>query len=76
MEEAAFWEWAIVQTLDELEADLIARRSRAQREGWLGEIEGLDLTLSHLRSKREQTRRLARATGLDEIDAPDLSRRE
>lgn len=52
---------------DGSEADLIARRGRAHREGWLGEIEGLGLTLSHLRGKREQTRRLARAAGLDEF---------
>ena len=61
----------MIGRLDELEADLIARRGRAHREGWLGEIEGLDLTLSHLRGKREQTRRLARATGLVEPDGPD-----
>jgi hypothetical protein len=51
-----------------------AGKTRAQREGWLGEIEGLDLTLSHLRRKREQTRRLARATGLVEVDGPDRER--
>lgn len=44
--------------LDELEADLTSRRHRAEQEGWLGEIEGIDLTLSFLRSKRHQTRRL------------------
>ena len=48
----------MIGRLHELEVDLIAGRSRAHREGWLGEIEGLDLTLSHLRGKREQTRRL------------------
>jgi hypothetical protein len=58
----------MIGRLDELEADLIARRGRAHREGWRGEIEGLDLTLSHLRGKREQAHRLARATGLAELD--------
>jgi integrase len=48
----------MVARLDELEADLIARRTRAEEEGWRGEIEGLDLTLEHLRGKRERTRRL------------------
>lgn len=43
--------------LDELEGDLLARRDRAQAEGWLGELEGLDLTLSFLRQKREQAQR-------------------
>jgi hypothetical protein len=46
--------------LDEIEDDLQARRGRAAHEGWLGEIEGIDLTLTFLRQKRDQTRRLAR----------------
>jgi hypothetical protein len=50
--------------LDELEEDLLARRRRAVEEGWRGEIEGLDLTLTFLRSKRTQARRMAR------LDAP------
>jgi hypothetical protein len=32
--------------LDELEADLLNRRARAEAEGWIGEIEGIDLTLT------------------------------
>jgi hypothetical protein len=43
--------------LDELEADLVQRRSHATDNGWKGEIEGIDLTLTFLRSKRTQTRR-------------------
>lgn len=46
--------------LDEIEADLLARRERAANEGWLGEIEGLDLTLSFLRAKRARTQRFTR----------------
>ena len=46
--------------LDEIEDDLVARRTRAEHENWLGEVEGIDLTLSFLRQKREQTQRLAR----------------
>lgn len=46
--------------LDELEEDLVARRKRAVQEDWRGEIEGLDLTLTFLRSKREQARRFQR----------------
>ncbi|WP_280332248.1 tyrosine-type recombinase/integrase [Nocardia wallacei] len=46
--------------LTEIEDDLIARRERAEREAWLGEIEGIDLTLSFLRQKRSETERLAR----------------
>ena len=46
--------------IDEIEDDLQARRIRAAHEGWPGEIEGIDLTLTFLRQKRDQTRRLAR----------------
>jgi hypothetical protein len=45
--------------LDELEQDLLARRQRAETEHWLGEIEGIDLTLTFLRTKREEAQRLA-----------------
>jgi len=59
--------------LDEIEDDLQARRSRAAHEGWLGEVEGLDLTLTFLRQKREQTQRLTRiapiALGMPAIPA-------
>jgi len=51
--------------LDEIEDDLLARRSRAEHEGWLGEVEGIDLTLTFLRQKREQTQRLARIAPVD-----------
>jgi len=46
--------------LDELETDLLARRERAITEGWRGEVEGLDLTLTFLRSKRTQAKQAAR----------------
>ncbi|WP_063793943.1 hypothetical protein [Streptomyces hirsutus] len=46
--------------LDEIETDLLARQARAEQEGWLGEIEGIDLTLTFLRQKREESQRLAR----------------
>ncbi|MEV5768070.1 hypothetical protein AB0L34_26335 [Micromonospora sp. NPDC052213] len=44
---------------DELENDLLSRRQRAETEHWLGEIEGIDLTLTFLRAKREQAQRLS-----------------
>ena len=50
--------------LDEIEADLLARRERAACEGWHGEIEGLDLTLSFLRAKRAHTQRFTRKVQL------------
>ncbi|MFI1202736.1 hypothetical protein ACH4VR_25390 [Streptomyces sp. NPDC020883] len=55
--------------LDELEEDLRARRERAVAEGWRGEIDGLDLTLTFLRSKREQAQRCQRA-GLVSLGLP------
>ncbi|MER6546790.1 tyrosine-type recombinase/integrase [Streptomyces sp. NPDC001250] len=51
--------------LNELEADLITRRARAQAEGWAGEIEGLDLTLQLLRAKRDDTYRRAQRPTVD-----------
>lgn len=59
--------------LDELEADLLARRQRAIDEGWRGEVEGLDLTLRFLRSKRAQAHRAAATAGVD-LAMPTRSR--
>jgi hypothetical protein len=51
--------------LDEIEDDLLARRARAEREAWLGEVEGINVTLTYLRQKREETKRLARIASVD-----------
>ncbi|MZD56565.1 tyrosine-type recombinase/integrase [Streptomyces sp. SID5606] len=51
--------------LDELEQDLVQRRNRAVTEGWQGEIEGIDLTLTFLRGKRTQTQRFQRNGTVD-----------
>jgi hypothetical protein len=51
--------------LDEIETDLLARRARAENEAWLGEVEGIDLTLTFLRQKREETQRLASIAPVD-----------
>jgi integrase len=51
--------------IDELEADLLARRERALAEQWAGEIDGIDLTLSFLRAKRDEAQRLARRPTVD-----------
>jgi hypothetical protein len=40
--------------LDEIEDDLVAHRARAEHEAWLGEIEGIDRTLTFLRDKRAE----------------------
>jgi hypothetical protein len=60
--------------LDELEADLRQRRDHAVSEGWLGEIEGIDLTLTFLADKRNQTNRLTKVTRPVDLGIPALSR--
>jgi hypothetical protein len=47
----------MLSRLEEIETDILARRERAEAEGWLGEIEGIDLTLAFLRDKRVQAQR-------------------
>ncbi|MFF2548049.1 recombinase [Kitasatospora sp. NPDC058063] len=48
--------------LAEIEKDLILRRRRAEEEQWLGELEGIDLILTFVRTKRADAARLARRT--------------
>ena len=62
----------MLSRLDEIEADLLVRRERAETEGWHGEIEGIDLTLSFLRSKRAHTQRFTRRAqlGLPQMRQP------
>ncbi|WP_406319984.1 hypothetical protein OHA77_12570 [Streptosporangium sp. NBC_01639] len=55
----------MLDRLNEIEADLLVRRERAEAEGWIGEIEGIDLTLTFLRSKRDEAQRLARRMTVD-----------
>ena len=51
--------------LDEIEDDLLARRARAEHEAWLGEVEGIDLTLTFLRQKGRETKRLTQIAPID-----------
>jgi hypothetical protein len=37
----------------------------AEAQGWIGEVEGIDLTLTFLHGKREDAHRLARARLVD-----------
>ncbi|MEU7904558.1 hypothetical protein [Actinoplanes sp. NPDC049118] len=53
--------------LAELEEDLQARRSRAEAEGWAGEIEGIDLTLRPTSGSK--------LDGCRSFPVPSLSRR-
>jgi hypothetical protein len=52
----------MISRLDDLETDLEQRRERAATEDWLGEVEGIDVTLEFLRQKRAEARRLNRTT--------------
>ncbi|MFF1252720.1 tyrosine-type recombinase/integrase [Pseudarthrobacter sp. NPDC058329] len=49
----------MIDRLDEINTDLIARRKLAQTKGWLGELEGIDLTLQFLKEKRFDAQRSA-----------------
>ncbi|WP_225993414.1 hypothetical protein [Actinomadura rudentiformis] len=55
----------MLDRLNEIEADLLARRARAEAEAWLGEIEGIDLTLTFLRAKRDDTQRRSTRPAVD-----------
>lgn len=59
--------------LDELQTDLELRRARATAEGWLGEIEGIDRTLSCLRDKRADALRLTRITRQVDLGIPTIA---
>lgn len=48
----------MVSRLDEIHIDLIARRELAHAKGWLGEIEGIELTMQFLKQKRADAQRL------------------
>ncbi|MFF7408946.1 recombinase [Streptomyces lydicus] len=62
--------------LAELEADLLDRRARAETEGWVGEIEGIDLTLTFLRAKRDEAQRRTQRPPVDlGTPTPRLPRR-
>ena len=61
---------AMLPRLAELETDLQARRARASAEGWLGEIEGIDLTLRLRREKQARTSKLAETAGRVALGMP------
>ncbi|ORM37234.1 MULTISPECIES: site-specific integrase [Williamsia] len=64
----------MLDRLNELETDLHARRDIAQTKGWIGEVEGIALTLSFLARKRTDLERLSAtkttALGLPGVGAP------
>lgn len=50
----------MIGRLDEINTNLIARRELAEAKRWLGELEGIDLTLRFLQDKRADAQQLAR----------------
>lgn len=60
----------MITRLTDIETDLQHRRQQAHHEGWLGEIEGIDLTLTFLRSKRDEANRLT--TRISDLGTPAL----
>jgi hypothetical protein len=64
----------MIRRLDDIESDLLSRRARAESEGWLGELEGLDLTLRYLADKRAESQRLSRVVSTVTLGMPTLRR--
>ncbi|TBO58175.1 recombinase [Streptomyces kasugaensis] len=61
--------------LKETDKDLILRRKRAEERQWLGDIEGIDLTLLFIRTKQADaarpTRRTPVALGTPTVPSPN-----
>jgi hypothetical protein len=61
--------------LAEIEKDLLLRRKRAEKERWLGEIDGIDLTLPFVLAKQADASRLTRRTpvtlGIPAVPSPN-----
>jgi hypothetical protein len=55
----------MLSQLADIEKDLLMRRKRALEEQWLGEIEGIDLTLTFLRTKQADAARLTQRMPVD-----------
>lgn len=49
---------SMLPRLIDIETDLLTRQVRAQQEGWLGELEGIALTLTLLEQKKREVQRL------------------
>lgn len=63
----------MVSRLKVIEQDLVDRRARAEDEGWKGEIEGIDLTLSLLRQKHDEAVRLSGLSRTVHLSMPSTS---
>ena len=64
---------AMIDRLDEIDADLILRREKALAEGWTGELEGIDLTRRFLTEKIRDAQRLI-GTPITSLGMPSVRR--
>lgn len=60
--------------LAEIEKGLILRRKHAEEEQWLGEVEGIDLTLTFVRTKQADAARLAHGHPSRSVSRPPAAR--
>jgi hypothetical protein len=58
----------------EIRDNLIARIAEAEREGWLGEVEGLKISLAGAANKLAQVDKHSNATGTINLGLPTLTR--
>ncbi|MFI6588174.1 recombinase [Embleya sp. NPDC050493] len=63
----------MIPRLDELEKDLALRRMKAEAEGWLGEIDGINQTLAFRQAKRSEAERLLQRPTV-ELGLPTIRR--
>jgi hypothetical protein len=62
------------QRIVEIRDNLIARIAEAEREGWLGEVEGLQISLAGANDKLAQIDKRTNATGTVNLGMPTLTR--
>jgi hypothetical protein len=62
------------QRIVEIRDNLIARIAEAEREGWLGEVEGLRISLAGANDKLAQIDKHTNATGTVNLGMPTLAR--
>ncbi|MGW3473792.1 hypothetical protein ACWDKQ_36365 [Saccharopolyspora sp. NPDC000995] len=62
------------QRIVEIRDNLTARIAEAEREGWLGEVEGLQISLTGANDKLAQIDKRANAAGTVNLGMPTLTR--
>jgi hypothetical protein len=59
--------------LTEIRDNLLARIAEAEREGWLGEVEGLQVSLAGAEEKLAQLHRRRSGSGVVNLGIPTIS---